>query len=244
MYLCTFPDSLLCSCCRQKVRGAYTTLHQTVFVSASSTSKLKRTSFRKKRPELKLVLTSTTSTNEAGSDRNVPGPQSASGEIKSLNSDGGARSARTKSLYPSTNGHGSTLQPPKYMRGTSEETHRRGSIYTPRHGATRQLSLTYDRSKMKPPAEVSTVTAAPSPVAVVETDDRLLPGNGGDSYIPKITMSSASCSSMLARHYYRLNNMKLTVTFFINVMLLTFKVCVCVCAYIQARMCVCHCAVV
>ncbi len=101
---------------------------------------------------------------------------------------------------------------------------RRSTItpHTPRPFQMRQLKLEYDRSTMKKPSQYaeSTLSDSASSPEVQEG-----PGvRGGDSYVPKITFSSHGWQSFLARNYYRLNNVKLIVTFFINLILLTFHV--------------------
>lgn len=45
-----------------------------------------------------------------------------------------------------------------------------------------------------------------------------------DSYMPKIQIATRGWQAFLARHYYRLDYVKLFLTFFINVLLLTFRV--------------------
>ena len=45
-----------------------------------------------------------------------------------------------------------------------------------------------------------------------------------DSYMPKIRIATRGWQAFLARHYYRLDYGKLILTFFINLLLLTFRV--------------------
>lgn len=54
--------------------------------------------------------------------------------------------------------------------------------------------------------------------------DQTFPGGSAESYVPKITLSTRGWQAFLARHYYRLNNLKLLVTFLINIILLSFTV--------------------
>lgn len=54
--------------------------------------------------------------------------------------------------------------------------------------------------------------------------DQTFPSGSAESYVPKITLSTRGWQAFLARHYYRLNNLKLLVTFLINIILLSFTV--------------------
>lgn len=107
---------------------------------------------------------------------------------------------------------------PEYVRGVSIGTEGGGSqSFTPRNFKVGDLSLAYDRSRMKKP----TLAATPSPV---EEAPSLAQFEGEESYIPKIAAHTKSWPYFLARNYYRLNNMKLGMTFLINVILLTYQV--------------------
>ena len=108
----------------------------------------------------------------------------------------------------------------EYKRGVSQDSHRGSLIMTPHPSKMRTLILSYDRSRMKHFSQSSE-----SPVDVDPIDKGT---QSSESYIPQIRLSVRSWSSLLARNYYRLNNAKLVGTFFINIILLTFKVCVCV----------------
>ena len=63
-----------------------------------------------------------------------------------------------------------------------------------------------------------------SPLPTQQGDQSLTPGMAEDTYVPKITLSTRSWQAFIARHYYRLNSVKLLVTFLINVALLSFTV--------------------
>ena len=115
----------------------------------------------------------------------------------------------------------------EYKRGLSQDSNRGSLIMTPHPSKVRTLVLSYDRSRMKRPSHSSESPVAADPIESVT--------QSSESYIPRISLSVRSWSSLLARNYYRLNNAKLVGTFFINIILLTFKVCVCVCV----RACVC-----
>ena len=113
---------------------------------------------------------------------------------------------------------------PQLHRGISEE--RRGSAsHTPRAFKLRQLTLNYDRSKMKAPSQASEGTTPTTPMVDGGTNQQS-PGNSqsSDSYQPRIVSSPWSWSALLARHYYSLSNFKLAVTLIINVLLLMYKV--------------------
>lgn len=116
------------------------------------------------------------------------------------------------------------------QRGISEE--RRGSLsHTPRAFKLRQLTLNYDRSKMKAPSQASEGTSPSTPI--MDSLEQKAPGDSQspDSYRPRIMSSSWSWSALLARHYSTLTNFKLLVTIIINILLLTYKVHVGVCVY-------------
>ena len=92
---------------------------------------------------------------------------------------------------------------------------RRGSyIHSPRTSKMRQLNLAYDRSRMKPPSGYLDTASAPlssSPLGAGRTES-------------KIRIAARGLPYFLARHYYRLDYAKLILTFFINILLLTFRV--------------------
>ena len=68
-------------------------------------------------------------------------------------------------------------------------------------------------------------TSSPSsPLPTQQGDQSLTAGVGEDTYVPKITLSTRSWQAFIARHYYRLNSVKLLVTFLINIVLLSFTV--------------------
>ena len=123
------------------------------------------------------------------------------------------------------------------QRGISEE--RRGSLsHTPRAFKLRQLTLNYDRSKMKAPSQASEGTTPNTPM--MDGLEQKAPGesqSSPDSYRPRIVSSSWSWSALLARHYSTLTNFKLLVTIIINILLLTYRVdmCVCVCVCVCVR---------
>ena len=108
-----------------------------------------------------------------------------------------------------------------FFEPTSTQLHdarrRRSSTLTPRLFQLRQLKLEYDRSRLRRP---SYSPETPMHLGAQNQEET----QAGDSYVPKITVSSHNWHSFLARNYYRLNNFKLLATFIINVMLLTFKV--------------------
>ena len=115
------------------------------------------------------------------------------------------------------------------QRGISEE--RRGSLsHTPRAFKLRQLTLNYDRSKMKAPSQASEGTM-PANTPMMDGIEQKAQGDSQnpDSYRPQIVSSSWSWSALLARHYSTLTNFKLLVTLIINILLLTYKVEVFVC---------------
>ena len=113
---------------------------------------------------------------------------------------------------------------PFLQRGISEE--RRGSLsHTPRAFKLRQLTLNYDRSKMKAPSQASEGTTPNTPM--MDGLEQKPPGGNSqsaDSYRPRIVSSSWSWSALLARHYSILTNFKLLVTIIINILLLTYRV--------------------
>ena len=110
------------------------------------------------------------------------------------------------------------------FRGISEE--RRGSLsHTPRAFKLRQLTLNYDRTKMKAPSQANEGTTPSTPMMDPLLDQKAASNaQSPDSYRPRIVSSSWSWSALLARHYYGLSNFKLCVTLFINFLLLTYKV--------------------
>lgn len=114
---------------------------------------------------------------------------------------------------------------PLLCRGISEE--RRGSnSHTPRPFKLRQLTLNYDRTKMKAPSQASEGTATPiTPMMGGTMDQQATSGSkSSDSYQPRIVSSPWSWSALLARHYYSLSCCKLCITLIINILLLTYKV--------------------
>lgn len=116
------------------------------------------------------------------------------------------------------------------QRGISEE--RRGSLsHTPRAFKLRQLTLNYDRSKMKAPSQASEGTSPSTPMMGGLEEKAQGDSQSPDSYRPRILSSSWSWSALLARHYSTLTNFKLLVTIIINILLLTYKVYVGMCAY-------------
>ena len=123
----------------------------------------------------------------------------------------------------------------EYKRGVSQDSHRGSLIMTPHPSKMRTLILSYDRSKMK---HLSQSSESP-----VDADPMEKGTQSSESYIPQIRLSVRSWSALLARNYYRLNNAKLVGTFFINIILLTFKVCVCVCTEHSRYVYVCVCRV-
>ena len=148
----------------------------------------------------------------------------------------GAETARRGSTPPLTNGTepeiphegGSNGEARRgtvhLLRGISEE--RRGSLsHTPRAFKLRQLTLNYDRTKMKAPSQSNNGTTPTTPV-MDGLDQKATSGaaQSADSYRPRIVSSPWSWSALLARHYYGLSNFKLCVTLIINFLLLTYKV--------------------
>lgn len=111
-----------------------------------------------------------------------------------------------------TNGAELASERSKFTRGISYEP-RQGSLKSPRLYNPHNLTLTYDRSRMKRPSLSMDI----SPVEVLHRDRT-------DSYIPGISIAPHSWPAKLARNYYRLNSAKYTLAFLINVILLTFKV--------------------
>ena len=95
---------------------------------------------------------------------------------------------------------------------------RKGSlVHTSQAFNMRQLTLSYNRARMKPPSHLSGVPTDQVPQPAT--------GSGGvDSYIPKITSSTRGWQCFLARNYYRLNSLNYVITIIINVLLLTFQV--------------------
>ena len=114
---------------------------------------------------------------------------------------------------------------PVLCRGISEE--RRGSnSHTPRPFKLRQLTLNYDRTKMKAPSQASEGTTAPmTPMVDGGMGRQAASGSqNSDSYQPRIVSTPWSWSALLARHYYSLSCCKLCITLVINILLLTYKV--------------------
>ena len=89
-------------------------------------------------------------------------------------------------------------------------------------------SLQYDRSRMRRPS-------VDGPRAPLPGNHSPKAGGGGgvdeESYVPKIALSTRGWQAFVARHYYRLNNLKLLVTFLINVVLLSFTVSSAACGF-------------
>lgn len=110
----------------------------------------------------------------------------------------------------------------EYLRGISLGSGDiRGSLsITPKNFKDSGLSLSYDRSRMKNPATSGT----PSPM---EDGHPLKHVSSDDSYLPKITAQTKNWPSFLARNYYHFNNIKLCITFLINMLLLTYQVLPC-----------------
>ena len=127
---------------------------------------------------------------------------------------------RASSEPPKRNGEARRATIHELQRGISEE--RRGSLsHTPRAFKLRQLTLNYDRSKMKAPSQASEGTTPNTPMM----DERVSgDSQSPDSYRPRIVSSTWSWSALLARHYSTLTNFKLLVTIIINILLLTYKV--------------------
>ena len=103
----------------------------------------------------------------------------------------------------------------------------------------RAVTLSYNRSKMKPPSQFSPPSSSPllppSPTST-STEQHL--------YVPRIAHSVHSWTRWLARQHYALNFIKLCVTFIINVFLLMFRVSLCVCVFVFVFVCVCVCVCV
>ena len=106
----------------------------------------------------------------------------------------------------------------EYSRCFSYGVEEKGSqCYTPRIFKPGTLNLRYDRALMKKPA-------SDQPTPMMENGPSLKNIPSEADYIPKITAHTKNWPFFLARNFYRLNTMKLFVTFFINVLLLTFQV--------------------
>ena len=121
---------------------------------------------------------------------------------------------RSHSHDPAAPHRRSSLTPGVEQRGRS------GSyIPTPLTPQKRQLNLAYDRHRMKPPSGLL------DPASPSHSSNTLPSGTDmTDSYMPKIQIATRGWQAFLARHYYRLDYVKLFLTFFINVLLLTFRV--------------------
>ena len=110
--------------------------------------------------------------------------------------------------------NGASVQP-GYTRGISVGN---GETYTPRVFKNKPLDISYNRSNMKRPSVMITDKTPTNEGSTLKFDSR------EDSYIPKITAQTKSWPFFLARNYYNLNNIKLCVTFLINIILLMFQV--------------------
>ena len=126
--------------------------------------------------------------------------------------------------HDSRNGDARRCTLPNFHRGISEE--RRGTLsHTPRAFKLRQLTLNYDRTKMKAPSQADEPGNTPTtPMMEGSELGTLGSSKNADSYQPRIVASSWNWSAMLARHYYSFSNLKLLVTIVINVLLLFYKV--------------------
>lgn len=221
---------------RQKVTG--------YFKKSSPTSTTESSRKLAKRPQLKLNIkhpplpqiqingtgepthtrAQTTTTEHPPSLRHRLTGRVRSGSISTLPEKTDSR----ESSEPKRNGEArrATIH---LQRGISEE--RRGSLsHTPRAFKLRQLTLNYDRTKMKAPSQASEGTTPNTPM--MDRLEQKAPGesqSSPDSYRPRIVSSSWSWSALLARHYSTLTNFKLLVTIVINILLLTYRVGVCVC---------------
>lgn len=108
----------------------------------------------------------------------------------------------------------------EYQRGMSLGGGESGArSYTPRNFKPTNLTLTYDRSRMKRPS----VSDSQSPMEE-GAESALKQAASEDSYIPKIAAHTKNWPSFLARNYYRLHSVKLGLTLLINVILLTYQV--------------------
>ncbi len=84
------------------------------------------------------------------------------------------------------------------------------------------VSLEYNRETMKRPE--STDVSSGSPMEETLATKGKVPSYSEDSYIPKIAEHTKSWPYIMARNYFLLDNIKLFITFFINILLLTYKV--------------------
>ncbi|CAI8034630.1 Ryanodine receptor 2 [Geodia barretti] len=124
----------------------------------------------------------------------------------------------TQGEHPAASGQATLTKRLKSLLPHQIQTPR--SSNTPLISATlHQLNLRYNRSHMRHPSPSPT-----SPLPTQQGDQSLTPGMAEDTYVPKITLSTRSWQAFIARHYYRLNSVKLLVTFLINVALLSFTV--------------------
>lgn len=102
---------------------------------------------------------------------------------------------------------------------TDTDSRKCSLVHIPRQFHMRQLTLSYNRSRMKPPSQCLE-TPSPSP----QPSQQDTTATGEEFYMPKIAISTRNWQSFLARNYYRLNNLKFAITFIINILLLTVQV--------------------
>lgn len=89
--------------------------------------------------------------------------------------------------------------------------------YTPKIFKNGDLTLEYNRFVMKKPSSLLSTTPSPTGVDLKQLGSE-------ESYIPKIAAHTRSWPSFLARNFFHLTNIKLTLTFLINMILLTYQV--------------------
>lgn len=116
-----------------------------------------------------------------------------------------------------------SLQQPRYARGVSvgsqDTKGANGMSYTPKVFKNGPLTLEYNRYLMKKPSSLASSTPTPT-----GDSSNLKQGSCEESYIPQIVSPTRSWPSLLARNFFRLTNIKLILTFLINVILLTYQV--------------------
>ena len=152
--------------------------------------------------------------NRAVSERGSPSRSTSQQHNETATQSAGvSRDRRSNSFDPAA----TYRKSPVTTTGDSGSMRRGSYIPSPRTSQMRQLNLAYDRSRMKPPSGYLD-TASPPPSSGPLGADRT------ESYMPKIRIAARGWQSFLARHYYRLDYAKLILTFFINILLLTFRV--------------------
>lgn len=136
-----------------------------------------------------------------------------------VTSQSNPRMSSLRNRFPEIDARKQSL-PPKYTHSISSEGQSANSPQKPRWS----VGLSYNRTVLKPSDTSTPASPDPNPPKF---------GASEDTYVPHIAVHNKSWSSFLARNYYNLITIKLLLTLFINVLLLSYQVRIIVCACID-----------